>query len=62
MKKAKPAKEWDPLAEKRQARQRDRIRLAKGLVTVDELQQENAFIQNAREARIVDKNPANRLV
>jgi len=62
MKKPKPAKTWDPFAEKLRARRRDRIRLATGKVTVDELQRENAFIQNARDCKIIDPNPANAFV
>ena len=56
------SKNWDPFAEKRRARHRDRIRLATGKVTVEELQRENAFIKNPRECKIVDPNPANRFL
>ena len=62
MKKTQSTKTWDPFAEKLRARRRDRIRLATGKVTVDELQRENAFIQNARACKIVDPNPANAFV
>ena len=62
MKKPKPAKTWDPFAEKIQARRRDRIRLATGKVTVEALQRENAFIQNPRDCKIVDPNPAYKFV
>ena len=62
MKKPQSAKNWDPFAEKRRARRRDRIRLATGKVTVDELQRENAFIRNARACKIVDPNPAYKFV
>jgi hypothetical protein len=53
-------KNWDPFAEKRRARRRDRMRLARGEVTPEQLQRENAFIQNARDCKIVDPNPAYR--
>ncbi|MGA3171414.1 MAG: hypothetical protein ABSE62_10405 [Chthoniobacteraceae bacterium] len=55
-------KDWDPFAEKRRARQRDRIRLATGKVTAEELQRENAFIRHPRDCKIVDPNPANALL
>ena len=53
-------KDWDPFAEKRRSRQRDRMRLARGEVTPEQLQRENAFIKNPRECKIVDPNPAYR--
>ena len=55
-------KDGEDFAEKLRARRRDRIRLATGKVTVDELQRENAFIQNARDCKIIDPNPANAFV
>jgi hypothetical protein len=55
-------KNWDPFAEKRRARRRDRMRLARGEVTPEQLQRENAFIKNPRECKIVDPNPANRFL
>ncbi len=55
-------KNWDPFAEKRRSRQRDRMRLARGEVTAEQLQRENAFIKNPRECKIVDLNPANRFL
>jgi len=55
-------KNWDPFAEKRKASQRDRVRLATGKVSPEELQRENAFIKNPRECKIVDRIPANRFL
>jgi len=62
MKMPQPTTNWDPFEEKRRARRRDRMRLATGKVTVDELQRENAFIRNARACKIVDPNPAYKFV